>query len=42
MIWTDRILWAIYIALLAVLFPHTAWAFSQFEPEGWDWVGWRG
>jgi len=40
MIWTDKILWAIYIALLAVLFPHTAWAFSQFEPEGWDWVGW--
>jgi len=40
MIWTDWILWAIYIALLGVLFPHTAWAFRQFEPEGWGFVGW--
>jgi hypothetical protein len=40
MIWTDWILWAIYIALLLVLFPHTAWAFRQFEPEGWGFVGW--
>lgn len=27
------ILWIIYIALLAVLLPHTAWAFQQFEPS---------
>lgn len=25
---------AIYIALLAVLWPHTKWMFQQFEPEG--------
>jgi len=38
--WINRILWLIYIALLAVLLPHTAWAFKQFEPIGWTWVGW--
>lgn len=27
-----KLLWAVYLALLAVLLPHTAWAFSQFEP----------
>jgi hypothetical protein len=30
---TNRLLWLIYFALLAVLFPHTAWAFGRFEPE---------
>jgi len=35
-----NILWGIYLALLAVLLPHTAWAFGQFEPEGWRWLGW--
>ena len=30
--WTKRALWGIYIALLVVLLPHTAWAFAQFEP----------
>lgn len=30
---TTWALWAVYGALLAVLLPHTAWAFSQFEPE---------
>jgi len=30
----NNILWVIYIGLLAVLLPHTAWAFAQFEPEG--------
>ena len=29
---TTYILWAIFISLLAVLLPHTAWAFRQFEP----------
>jgi len=38
--WTSRLLWTIYIALLAVLLPHTAWAFGQFEPPGWQWLGW--
>ena len=28
----NRILWVIYISLLAVLLPHTAWAFQNFEP----------
>ena len=30
--WSNALLWAIYLALLAVLLPHTAWAFSRFEP----------
>jgi type II secretory pathway pseudopilin PulG len=30
---TTRILWLIYAALLGVLLPHTAWAFSRFEPD---------
>lgn len=29
---TTYILWAVYIALLGVLLPHTAWAFRQYEP----------
>lgn len=29
---TTTILWAVYICLLVVLLPHTAWAFRQFEP----------
>lgn len=31
--WTYYALWTIYIALLIVLLPHTAWAFAQFEPD---------
>lgn len=31
---TTYILWAVYISLLAVLLPHTAWAFKNFEPSG--------
>lgn len=38
--WVNRFLWIIYIALLGVLLPHTAWVFGQFEPQGWAWVGW--
>lgn len=30
----NRLLWAIYLALLAVLLPHTAWLFGRFEPDG--------
>lgn len=29
----NKILWAIYISLLAVVLPHTEWAFRQFEPD---------
>lgn len=29
----NTILWLIYLSLLAVLLPHTAWAFSGFEPD---------
>ncbi|HZU87406.1 MAG TPA: hypothetical protein VFF78_07975 [Anaerolineaceae bacterium] len=28
---TTKIIWAIYISLLAVLLPHTAWLFMRFE-----------
>lgn len=38
--WSRTLLWVIYLALLGVLLPHTAWAFGQFEPEGWAWLGW--
>ncbi len=31
--WANKWLWAVYLALLGVLLPHTAWAFSRFEPE---------
>jgi len=30
---TTRLLWLVYGSLLAVLLPHTAWAFSRFEPD---------
>lgn len=30
--WTTYILWIVYIGLLLVLLPHTAWLFNQFEP----------
>jgi hypothetical protein len=32
--WSNILLWAIYLSLLAVLLPHTAWAFARFEPPG--------
>lgn len=38
--WPKRALWAIYFCLLVVLLPHTAWAFGQFEPPGFAWLGW--
>jgi len=40
MVWTNRLLWLIYLALLGVLLPHTAWAFGMFEPDGWQGLGW--
>lgn len=36
---TTYVLWVIYICLLAVLLPHTAWAFNKFEPVGVDFMG---
>ena len=38
--WSTALLWAIYLALLGVLLPHTAWAFGQFEPDGTAGLGW--
>jgi hypothetical protein len=38
--WDRWLLWAVYLALLGVLLPHTAWAFGQFEPARWIWLGW--
>jgi len=38
--WSNIVLWSIYLALLGVLLPHTAWAFAQFEPVQWTWLGW--
>jgi uncharacterized membrane protein len=31
---SNTILWAVFLSLLAVLLPHTAWAFGRFEPIG--------
>jgi hypothetical protein len=30
---SNAIFWLVYLALLAVLLPHTAWAFASFEPN---------
>lgn len=35
-----NLLWLIYIALLGVLLPHTAWAFAQFQSEGSGHLAW--
>ncbi len=32
---TTKIIWVIYISLLGVLLPHTAWLFFQFEDPSW-------
>lgn len=37
---SNTIIWIIYIALLAVLLPHTAWAFAKFEPQGGVILAW--
>jgi hypothetical protein len=31
---TTLVLWFVYICLLGVLLPHTAWAFGRMEPSG--------
>jgi len=38
--WINRLLWLIYILLLLVLLPHTAWMFGQAEPESTGLVPW--
>jgi len=38
--WSTVLLWAVYLALLGVLLPHTAWAFGQFEPGHLTGLGW--
>ena len=37
--WSSKMLWIIHLALLAVLLPHTAWAFARFEPPMAGWLG---
>jgi hypothetical protein len=37
--WSSKVLWIIYLALLAVLLPHTAWAFARFESPAAGWLG---
>ncbi len=39
--WSSVLLWAIYLALLAVLLPHTAWAFGHFESPIARWLGFQ-
>ncbi len=36
--WSYILLWAIYLALLVVLLPHTAWAFGRFESSAVGWL----
>lgn len=36
---SNILFWTIYLALLAVLLPHTAWAFAHFEPRDASWQG---
>ncbi len=35
----NGVLWIAYLALLAVLLPHTSWAFSIVEPSGTEFWG---
>jgi hypothetical protein len=37
--WSSDLLWIIYLALLTLLLPHTAWAFNCFEPQADGWLG---
>jgi hypothetical protein len=39
--WSSFLLWAIYLALLIVLLPHTAWAFGRFESPAVGWLNIR-
>ncbi|MCK6625577.1 MAG: hypothetical protein L6R45_10425 [Anaerolineae bacterium] len=39
---SHHLIWLIYLLLLGVLLPHTAWAFAKFEPEGYELVAWGG
>lgn len=37
---TQTVLWLVYLSLLGVLLPHTAWAFANFEPDGGEPIAW--
>lgn len=37
---SHNLIWLIYLLLLGVLLPHTAWAFAKFEPSHLEWVAW--
>ena len=39
--WANILLWTIYLALLVVLLPHTAWAFGRFESPATGWLNVR-
>lgn len=39
--WINILLWGIYILLLGVLLPHTAWMFSRAEPTGAGFMGFQ-
>jgi hypothetical protein len=36
--WSSFLLWAIYLALLVVLLPHTARAFGRIESPAMGWL----
>ncbi|MDX1614563.1 MAG: hypothetical protein R3300_09650 [Candidatus Promineifilaceae bacterium] len=38
---SNRLLWVIYLSLLAVLLPHTVSAFGHFESSASVWLGVR-
>lgn len=38
---TNNILWTVFLSLLAVLLPHTSWAFNMFESSETGWFGIR-
>ncbi len=37
---TNNALWLVYIGLLGILLPHTAWAFNRFEASSNAPIGW--
>jgi hypothetical protein len=37
--WSSDSLWIIYLALLAVLLPHTACVFNGVKPQASGWLG---
>lgn len=39
---TNNLLWAVYLALLAVLLPHTAWALVEHPYYGYEIISFGG